>query len=111
MKLIIAAEKDDMEGLVAARFESAPVYFLVDTETGERETVRNDLTGDDPELGLHAAQLVTRKGARGVVAGQFGPRAKKALDFAGIKTYAVRDYTVAQAVGDYNKGRLSRFEE
>lgn len=111
MKLAIAADKDDMDGPVAERFENAALFFLVDTESGEIQKMNNRLADDDQDPGLHAAQAVTREGVRGAVAGQFDAHSKKALDFAGVKTYTARERTVSQAAEDYKKGTLSRFAE
>jgi predicted Fe-Mo cluster-binding NifX family protein len=107
MKVCFAVEKDNgIESTVYGHFGSAPVFIMVDTETGKVGTVDNrDLNH------VHGAcnpiQAIGGAAVDAVVVGGIGAGAISGLNARGISVYAAAAETVNQNLGLLKEGKLS----
>ena len=99
MKVVITAQKDDVDGPVDPRFGRARWFIVYDTETGESAVHDNEQNLNAAQgAGVQAAQNVARLGVGGIITGHVGPRAFATLKAAGIKVYTGASGTVKEAV-------------
>ncbi len=107
MKVAVTSTGPDLESAVDPRFGRARYILIVDTESGDFETLDNEAnmnaTGG---AGVQAAQAVADKGVSWLITGNVGPRAFQGLQAAGIRIAIGAEGTVAQAVDAFRKGEL-----
>jgi predicted Fe-Mo cluster-binding NifX family protein len=103
-----AAGKGGLKADVDPRFGRAPRFVIVDAESGEVSAeLENPATRADHGAGPQAAALVAEHGARGVVAGDFGPKAQAALEGLGLGMWKARTpATVEETLRLYREGGL-----
>ena len=106
MKLCVSSTGKDLDSRVDTRFARSPYFLIVDTDTLEYETVTNTAAATGQGAGIAAAQIISDKGAAGVLSGVIGPNAFIALDAAGISIFegASSQDTVREALDKFNKG-------
>jgi len=80
---------------------------LVDTDTGEVESVPNVSLASAHGAGVGSVQFLVEKGVEAVLTQNVGPNAHSALAASGIRIYVVTDGTVADAVEEFRQGLLS----
>ena len=96
MKICIPSKDDrGLEAEIHDHFGSAPWFTIVDTETGEADSVRNP-SCHLAEGSCHHIDTLRSLGVVAVVSSGIGRRAWTALDDAGIKVFSA----VARRVGD-----------
>ena len=106
MKVCFAVEKDEgINSAVYGHFGSAPVFVMVDTETGTVGTVGNkDLNH------VHGAcnpiQAIGGQGVDAVVVGGIGAGAISGLNARGIRVYGSAAETVKQNIDLLKEGKL-----
>lgn len=108
MKLCIPVAADEgLNSVVYGHFGSAPLFVLVDSETMTVEPLANrDQThvhGACNPLRALAGQQVDA-----VIVGGIGPGAVNGLQRAGIAVYQSPAQTLAEAVAQFNQGRLPK---
>ncbi len=108
MRICIPIIKDrGMESRVSPHFGSAPVFMLIDQESGQRSVVQNPNQhhghGQCRPLAALAGQEVSN-----LVVGGIGPGALAKLQAAGIEVFFCEDRTVEQAMAHFEAGALSR---
>lgn len=106
MKICFAVEKDDgMKSAVYGHFGSAPLFVMVDTESGDLASV-----GNRDMVHVHGAcNPIAALGGRGVdavVVGGIGAGALNKLNSEGIQVYASRAETIAENVDLLKEGKL-----
>jgi predicted Fe-Mo cluster-binding NifX family protein len=103
-----AAGKGGLKANVDPRFGRAPRFVVVDTESGEAvDEFDNPAVNADHGAGPQAAALVAEHGARGVVSGDFGPKAQAALEGLGLGMWKFKDTaTVEETLRLYREGGL-----
>jgi len=106
MKVCFAAAKDEgMNSLVYGHFGSAPVFVMVDTETGNVGSV-----GNRDMIHAHGAcnpiAAIGGRGVNAVVVGGIGAGALNRLNAEGIEVYAAKAETIAQNVDLLKEGKL-----
>ena len=106
MKLCISSSGKDIGARVDTAFGRAPFFLIIDTETMESEVVANAAAASGHGAGIGAAQIVSDKGADGVLSGFVGPNAFNALKASGIRIFEgiSADDTVQEAVAAFKKG-------
>ncbi|MCG6963022.1 MAG: NifB/NifX family molybdenum-iron cluster-binding protein [Acidobacteria bacterium] len=109
MKIVLTATGEVLDSQLDPRFGRAPWFILVDTDSGDIQTVENS-SGVEAEqgAGVQAAEVVSRLGAQCVVTGHCGPRAFRALQAAGIEVFTGASGTVAEAVEQLKAGALEK---
>jgi predicted Fe-Mo cluster-binding NifX family protein len=106
MKICFAVEKDEgMKSAVYGHFGSAPLFVMVDTESGDFASV-----GNRDMVHVHGAcNPIAALGGRGVdavVVGGIGAGALNKLNSEGIQVYASRAETIAENVDLLKEGKL-----
>ena len=107
MKIAIASSGKNLESQIDPRFGRCPYFLIADSEKEEFEFLDNAATQAFRGAGVSAAQLVASKGAKAVIAGNFGPNAVNVLGTSGIKIFGgVFGLTVKEALDQYRAGKL-----
>ncbi|HUT99349.1 MAG TPA: NifB/NifX family molybdenum-iron cluster-binding protein [bacterium] len=107
-----AAGKGGLKADVDQRFGRAPHFVIVDTESGDAvDEFDNPAIHADHGAGPQAAALVAEHGARGVVSGDFGPKAQAALEGLGLGMWKIKDpTTVEETLRLYREGGLEEIK-
>jgi predicted Fe-Mo cluster-binding NifX family protein len=109
MKVVVTSQGPGRESEVDPRFGRARYFVLVDTGTGE-ESVHDNVQNLEAAqgAGIQAARTVTDLGAEALISGNLGPRAFSALQAAGVALYVGATGTVAEALEQFEAGKLQR---
>ncbi len=104
MKIAITAQTPDLDGQVEPRFGRAACFLIVDTDTEQFEVLDNapnvNAAGG---AGTRSAESVVKAGAQCVLSGDVGPKARNALDAAGVKVVTDVQGTCREALGNFKK--------
>ncbi len=105
MKLCVTSDGKSLDSMVDERFGRAPYLVIVDTETMEIEAAENTALASGHGAGIRSAQIISDRGAEGLLTGIIGPNAFEALRAAHIKVYegASEFDTVRAAVEKFKK--------
>ncbi len=107
MKIAITARGNDLDSEVDPRFVRAPYVLIVDSESNEFEPLNNlENVNRLKGAGIHAATMISEKGAEVLMTGYCGPNAIKTLDAAKIKVVLEVDGTVRGALKSFREGEL-----
>ena len=107
MKIAIASSGKTLDSLVDPRFGRCPYFLILNEENDEFEMIENTAGQAFRGAGISAAQMVVNKGAKVVVAGNFGPNALNVLSASGIKIFSgFSGMTVKEALAQYKEGKL-----
>ncbi|MFP7755900.1 NifB/NifX family molybdenum-iron cluster-binding protein [Thermodesulfobacteriota bacterium B35] len=87
MKLCITASGPDLDSTTDTSFGRAPWLLIVDTDSMAVGAVENASAAARQGAGIAAAQLIADHGAEALLTGRVGPKARAALDAAGIRIY------------------------
>jgi len=99
MRIAISSQGRDLGSEVDQRFGRASYFLVFDTNDESFEVVNNDQNVNAAQgAGVQAAENIVRKNVDIVVAGNFGPKAFRALEAAGIKVALWANGTVSQAI-------------
>jgi len=106
-RIAVTATGPKPESEVESRFARAPWFMIYDPGTRAWQPVDNSQASRRPGgAGREAAETLARRGVKIVITGQCGPNALRALASAGIKVFQASDCTVAEALRDYQAGKL-----
>ena len=97
MKVCITATGNNLEAQTDQSFGRTPWLIIIDTDTLEFEAIENEGVNATQGAGIAAAQLIRNKGAQALFTGRVGPKARAALDTAGI---AIHEGIAACSVRD-----------
>jgi predicted Fe-Mo cluster-binding NifX family protein len=112
MKLIITSQGPELSAVVDPRFGRALWFILFDTDTGNFAALDNKEQVEAPQgAGVQAAQSVVETGAQILLTGRCGPKAFQVLDAAGVQVYSGTTGTVAEALQNWETGKLSLLSE
>jgi len=112
MKIAIAVSDKILESPVDARFGRCPYFLIIDSETDKFEVIKNTAGQAYRGAGVSAAQMIANKGAKVVIAGNFGPNAFNVLSRGGIKIFGqVSGMTAKEALEKYKAGELKEMTE
>ena len=84
MKIAIAVTSSEEDAQIAMRGARAPYYLLIDTESGLSEALNNPASQSERGAGPQAAEFLIGRGVSKVVAGDFGPKFRTALESGDI---------------------------
>ncbi|MDD3493643.1 MAG: NifB/NifX family molybdenum-iron cluster-binding protein [Candidatus Thermoplasmatota archaeon] len=107
MKIGISSTGKDLTATVDQRFGRCPYFLMVDTDTMHTTAVANRQAQAGGGAGIQAAQELANAGVHAVISGNVGPNAFRTLQAAGIEVITGVSGTAAEAVEQYQKGRLS----
>ena len=111
MKIAIASSGKKLDSRVDPRFGRCPYYLIVDSQSDELEVMENKAGQAFRGAGISAAQVVTSKGVKAVMAGNFGPNAFNVLSGAGIKIFFAVGITVGEALKKFKENKLQEVKE
>lgn len=107
MKVVVTSSGTSLDAPVDQRFGRARFFLLIDSETQDCEAHDNTQNLNAAQgAGIQAAEDVVRLGAEAVISGHFGPKAFRVLKTAGIRMYATRAATAAEAVVELRADKL-----
>lgn len=86
MKIGVACLGQTLEDRVSEQFGRCPFFLLVDSDSNSVEAVPNPGAIANQGAGPAAANELASHGVAVVLAGDFGPKARTALEAAGIRT-------------------------
>ena len=99
MRIAVTSVGTDLTSKVDPRFGRASRFLIFDTDSETIEILANDQNVNVAQgAGIQAAENVARKQVDIVVSGNFGPKAFRALEAAGIKAALWSEGTVAEAI-------------
>ena len=108
MKIAITAQGEQLQSPVDPRFGRAKWFVVIDTETGDFETVDNKKNFDAAQgAGIQAGRNVAELGVEAVITGNVGPKAFATLRAAGIDAYIGACGTVQEALDQFKVGELT----
>jgi predicted Fe-Mo cluster-binding NifX family protein len=107
MKIAVSSQGTDLTSPVDPRFGRAQYFLVFDTSDESFEVINNDQNVNAAQgAGIQAAENVARSNPDIVVAGNFGPKAFRALKAAGIKVALWADGSVAEAIELVRQNKL-----
>ncbi len=111
MKVAITAREGSADSAIDQRFGRARYLIVVDTDTGQTDTVDNEVNLNATQgAGIQTAQNVAALNVEAVITGHLGPNAFRTLSAAGIRAYTALQGTVEEAVEELKAGRLEPVE-
>ncbi len=107
MKVAVTAQGTDLNAAMDPRFGRARYFIVVDTETLEFSAVDNQMNLNAAQgAGIQAGRNVVELGVAAVITGHVGPKAFATLQAGGIQIYHGASGTVADAIEQYQTGKL-----
>jgi|AntRauTorckE6833_2_1112554.scaffolds.fasta_scaffold34370_2 predicted Fe-Mo cluster-binding NifX family protein len=98
MKVVITSKSNSPESKMDLRFGRAPWFAVYNTESGDLDFVANEGAAENSGAGPKVAQLIANLGAVKVFSGDFGPKAKDALQSFGIEMVVLKDEPMIQTL-------------
>jgi len=109
MKIAVTAQGSDLEAEVDSRFGRSRYFIVTDTETQEVSVVDNQVNLNAAQgAGIQAGKKVVELGVQAVITGHVGPNAFATLQAGGIDIYNGATGTVANAIEQFNTGKLQK---
>ena len=85
MKIAISAQGSELDAAVDPRFGRAAYFLIVDTETSACQAIDNATNvSASGGAGTRSAENVVQAGAKWVLSGDVGPKARRALEAAEV---------------------------
>ncbi|MCP4566876.1 MAG: dinitrogenase iron-molybdenum cofactor biosynthesis protein [FCB group bacterium] len=108
MRIAVSSQGTEATSKVDPRFGRASYFLVYDTDADNFEVVANNQNVNTAQgAGIQAAENVAAKNVDIVVAGNFGPKAFRALEAADIRVAMFAEGTVAEAVELARKNQLN----
>lgn len=85
MKTVITATSNDVNSTFDKRFGRGAWFCVYNDETGETSFTENVNVNANNGAGTSASALMAKLGAKKVISGHFGPKAKEVLEELGIQ--------------------------
>jgi predicted Fe-Mo cluster-binding NifX family protein len=106
-RIALTVAGPSLEAELDPRFGRAAFLLLVDPETMAHEGLANPAGEAHGGAGVEAAQFLADHEAAAVISGDFGPKAHRALEAAGIAMYCYESCaSVREALERFQAGRL-----
>ncbi|MCT4613883.1 MAG: dinitrogenase iron-molybdenum cofactor biosynthesis protein [Marinifilaceae bacterium] len=105
MKIIISSESDTIESLFDSRFGRANYFCIYDSESAKCKFVENEFANSNNAAGQKAAEYAAENDVKQIISGDFGPKAKDALDQFGIQMVIIEDkqQSISDIINSLNK--------
>ena len=105
--IALTVKSPDLDAEIDPRFGRADWILFVEPETMEWTAQANPGRNARGGAGIQAAQFLGENEASAVISGDFGPKAHRALEAAGVTMYrSGPPMTAREAVELYNAGTL-----
>jgi predicted Fe-Mo cluster-binding NifX family protein len=107
MKIAVTSTGETLNSEVDPRFGRARYLIVIDSDTGEVESMDNRMNRDALHgAGVRAGEALILMGARVLITGHCGPTAFRVLDTAGITVVTGAAGRVKDVLALYEKGDL-----
>jgi len=107
MRVAITSQGPDFASQVDPRFGRARYLIVIDAETEEFQSLDNSGNLNATQgAGIQTVKAVVKEGVDVVMTGHVGPKAKDALETAGVKVLIGISGTVADALKELNSDRF-----
>jgi predicted Fe-Mo cluster-binding NifX family protein len=112
MRIAITSEGTDLDSNLDSRFGRAAFFIIVDPDTQGFEVVKNSQNLNLPQgAGIQAGKTIVDHHVDALITGHCGPKAFRVLQNAGIKILTGATGKVADAMEQFNKGKLETISE
>ena len=111
MKVALPVENKSLEMPVCPSFGRAPLYVLIDTDSGTYEFLDNAAAASQGGAGIKAAQALADSGVKALITCRCGENAAQVLNAAGVKMYKAQDGSVKDNIAAFRGGKLSLLAE
>jgi predicted Fe-Mo cluster-binding NifX family protein len=109
MKIAVTAQGTDINADVDPRFGRSRYFIVVDTDNQEVSAVDNEVNLNATQgAGIQAGKKVVELGVQAVITGHVGPKAFATLQAGNIDIYNGATGTVADAIEQFNGGKLQK---
>ncbi|MBK1709190.1 NifB/NifX family molybdenum-iron cluster-binding protein [Marichromatium gracile] len=98
MKIVISAAGQGQDAPVDARLGRCAYFAVVDTESGDFQSMPNPFLETNGGAGTRTAQWIAGQRAELLITGRCGPKAAMVLERAGVRVVEGVSGTVAEAV-------------
>ena len=106
MTIAVPSTKASFVAPMDPRFGRSPFFVVYDVDTFSHEAFQNPYASDGKDAGVHAAELMAKKGAKFVLTGNCGPDAHEALSLAGIGVIEGCSGSVYEVAEQFRSGQL-----
>ena len=89
-KICVASTGDTMDAKVDSHFGRCKYFMVVkiaDNKIIDSKAIKNTGVNDSHGVGISAAEIIGKLGAKIIISGNFGPKAVNVLKQLGIKTH------------------------
>jgi predicted Fe-Mo cluster-binding NifX family protein len=108
MKIALTTSGKDLNAPLESRFGRAPLFLIYDLEAKTFEIIDNEQNLNTAQgAGIQSAQNIAQLGVKAIITGHCGPKAFRVLGAAGVKIYNTSATTVAEALDQYQAGKLA----
>jgi predicted Fe-Mo cluster-binding NifX family protein len=108
MVIAVSARGVDLEAAADSRFGAAPVFIIMDTDTGAVQVL---VLRQAQGAGIRAA-ILAEQGVQAVLTGECGSNPFRILETAGIRVYTgTTDGTVGEIITRFQRGELRELLE
>ena len=112
MRIAVTSQGDSMDSPVDPRLGRAQGFIVTDETAKEFQYVDNAQNLNAASgAGIQAAQNLISLGAEAVITGNCGPKAFSVLSTGNVKIYTGASGTVAEALKEFNNGRLRKADQ
>ena len=112
MRIAITSEGADLDSNLDSRFGRAAFFIIVDPDTHVFEVVKNSQNLNLPQgAGIQAGKIIVDHNVDAIITGHCGPKAFRVLQNAGVKILTGASGKVADAMEQFNAGKLDTISE
>jgi len=91
MKIIITSKGDKLNSRFDLRFGRAGWFCVYDKETKTTNFIENNFKNSNGGAGTKSSEMVAELGAKQIISGHFGPKAKDMLEKLQIQMVEIHD--------------------
>ena len=111
MKIAITSKGKTIDSDVDVHFGRCPFFLIGDPQKMNFEPVENNAREQNSGAGIKAAEIIANHDVDGIITGDIGPNAFRALNASGIKIYTGAEGSIKSALKKYKDGKLKETEE
>ena len=112
MRIAITSEGADLDSNLDSRFGRAAFFIIVDPDSRVFEVVKNSQNLNLPQgAGIQAGKTIVDHNVDAIITGHCGPKAFRVLQNAGVKILTGASGKVADAMEQFNQGKLETISE
>lgn len=105
MKVAVTSSGEGLDAPMDERLGRCPYFVILDTETGEIESLFNSAAEASSGAGTKAMQLLLDKNVQAIITGKIGPNAAALIEEAEMEALTERKGTVRQVLDAFRRDR------